>query len=176
MDYKQSLNLPKTDFPMRANLAQLEPQMLKLWKDQDTYAKTLDESKERYTLHDGPPYANGRIHIGHALNKILKDVVVKYNIMQGFHTRMIPGWDCHGLPVELQLLKELKVRKDDIDQLDFRKQAAEYALKHVELQKEDFKRLGCWADWDKPYLTLNPEYEAGMLEILASLVKDGYVL
>ena len=175
MNYKETLNLPKTDFPMRANLAQLEPEMLKLWKDQDTYVKTLDSSKAKYTLHDGPPYANGNIHIGHALNKILKDVVVKYNIMQGFHTKMIPGWDCHGLPVELQLLKELKVRKDDVDQVQFRKQAAEYALKHVELQKEDFKRLGCWADWDNPYLTLHKDYEAGMLEILASLVKDDYI-
>jgi isoleucyl-tRNA synthetase len=177
MDYKTTLNLPVTDFPMRASLPQLEPQILAQWKASDVYAEGLRRKKDapRYTLHDGPPYANGKIHIGHALNKTLKDVVVKYKTLRGFHARMIPGWDCHGLPVELALLKDLKVNKDDVDQVKFREQAAAYATKHVGLQRDDMIRIGCWADWEKPYLTLNPDYEAGMLEVLAQLSDDGYI-
>jgi isoleucyl-tRNA synthetase len=177
MDYKDTLNLPETDFPMRANLKQMEPEILKKWDNLKIYDKTKQKNSAQavYTLHDGPPYANGRIHIGHALNKILKDVVIRYQIMQGRYCRMIPGWDCHGLPVELQLLKELKVNKDEIDQLEFRRQAADYALRYVGMQRDDFIRLGCWADWKDPYLTLNHSYEAGMLEVLARLVRQGYV-
>ena len=175
MNYKDTLNLPKTEFPMRADLAHLEPRMLKLWQDTDVYIKSLQDKEKKYTLHDGPPYANGRIHIGHALNKILKDVVIKYKTLRGYHCKMIPGWDCHGLPVELALLKEQNARKDSVDQIKFREQAAEYALKHVEMQKEDFRALGCWGHWDEPYLTLNPSYEAGMLEVLADLCSNGYI-
>lgn len=177
MDYQKTLNLPKTDFPMKAGLAQKEPQMLAAWEKTGLYARIREQSKGRkpFILHDGPPYANGNIHIGHALNKILKDVVVKYKTMQGFDSRYIPGWDCHGLPIEHALLKELKARKSDIDCLELRRKAHDYAMKHVGLQKEQFKRLGVMGDWDKPYLTLAPWYEACILETLAELTRKGYV-
>ncbi len=156
MDYKNTLNLPKTDFPMKANLPAHEPNTLKRWEDARLYdlIRKKSKGKKKFILHDGPPYANGDIHMGHVLNKILKDIIIKYKTMRGFDSPYIPGWDCHGLPVEHQLFKELKMTKYDIGQLEFRSKASGYAMKYVETQKEQFKRLGVFGDWDNPYLTL----------------------
>src|SRR3989338_5799429 len=156
MNYKNTLNLPKTDFPMKANLPNREPIILKQWQDSSLYAKIRkrSEGRKKYLLHDGPPYANGDIHIGHALNKTLKDIVVKHKTMRGFDSPYVPGWDCHGLPVEHQLFKELNIKKYQIGQLEFRKKAYDYATKYVGIQREQFKRLGVFGDWQDPYLTL----------------------
>jgi len=177
MDYKKTLNLPKTSFPMKANLPQREPQFLKLWHDMDISEKIEEAGrhKEKFILHDGPPYANGRIHMGHVLNKILKDFVVKFKNLTGYNSPYLPGWDCHGLPVEHQLFKTLKLRKDQIDQVEFRKKARDYAMKYVKIQRDEFKRLGIFGKWDEPYLTLTHEYESEILRAFAKLVKDGYI-
>lgn len=177
MDYKNTLNLPQTKFAMKADLPKREPLFLKEWQDKDIYQLIRKKSKgnKKYILHDGPPYANGDIHIGHALNKTLKDIIVKYKTMQGFDSAYVPGWDCHGLPVEHQLFKELKISKSQIPQLEFRKKAYGYALKYVSTQKEQFKRLGVFGDWEKPYLTLTPDYEEAIVESLAILLEKGYV-
>ncbi len=177
MDYKNTLNLPQTDFPMKANLNTREPAIIKQWEDIDIYRRLREFSKGKplFILHDGPPYANGHIHIGHALNKILKDIVVRYKTMRGFDAPYTPGWDCHGLPVEHQLFKELKISKDQIDRVEFRKKAHDYAMKFVAIQKEEFKRLGIACDWSKPYLTLDRGYEHAILNSFAQLVKKGYI-
>lgn len=177
MDYRKTLNLPKTDFPMKANLAQKEPEALQQWEKEDLYKKICEKSqnKKKYILHDGPPYANGDIHIGHALNKTLKDIIVKFKSMQGFYSVYIPGWDCHGLPVEHQLFKELKIHKSEIEKSAFRKKAHNYALKYVEIQKKQFKRLGVFGDWDNSYLTLAYDYEYWILRSLSELVKKGFI-
>ncbi len=177
MEYKDSLNLPKTDFPMKADLPKREPLLLERWKNEDLYRliQKQSEGKPKYVLHDGPPYANGDIHIGHALNKTLKDIVVKYKTMQGFSSPYVPGWDCHGLPIEHQLFKELKISKYQIQQLDFRKKAYEYAMKYVSSQREQFKRLGVFGDWDNPYLTLSHEYEEAIVTSFNELFKKGYI-
>ncbi len=176
-DYKNTLNLPKTDFPMKADLPKREPGFLKEWQKKDIHKLIREKSKgkEKYILHDGPPYANGDIHIGHALNKTLKDIIVKYKAMRGFDSTYVPGWDCHGLPVEHQLFKELKINKSQITRLDFRKKAYDYALKYVGIQKEEFKRLGVFGDWEDPYLTLTAGYEEGILDSLAGLIDKGYI-
>ncbi len=177
MDYRKTLNLPKTDFPMKANLAQKEPEILANWEKQNIYKLIQEKSKDKpkYILHDGPPYANGDIHIGHALNKTLKDIIVKFKTMQGFASPYVPGWDCHGLPVEHQLFKELGIHKSQIDRVIFRKKAHNYALKYVEIQKKQFKRLGVFGEWDNPYLTLNHDYEYWIVKSLAELSKKGFV-
>jgi len=177
MDYKSTLNLPQTNFPMKASLSQREPELLKSWKESNIYQKIRDDKKgkPKFILHDGPPYANGNIHIGHALNKILKDIVIKFKTMQGFDSPYIPGWDCHGLPVEHQLFKELNITKEQIDRVSFRKKAHQYALRFVDIQKEEFKRLGIFGNWDNPYLTLNPKYESKIVWSFAQLVKKGYI-
>ena len=176
-DYQKTLNLPKTDFAMKANLVQREPQFLAKWESDKIYQHLREKSKGKKTfiLHDGPPYANGHIHIGHALNKILKDIIVRYKTMKGFDSLYVPGWDCHGLPIEHQLLKDLKARKGDFDTVVFRKKAHDYAMKFVGIQKDEFKRLGIWGEWDNPYLTLAPSYEHWILKSLASLTEKGYV-
>lgn len=177
MNYKETLNLPRTDFPMKADLPKREPEMLKSWEEKDIYAhiRRKFSGRPKYILHDGPPYANGDIHIGHALNKTLKDIVVKYRTMRGFDSPYVPGWDCHGLPVEHALFKELKISKGQIDQLEFRKKAADYALKFVATQKEQFKRLGVFGDWNDPYLTLDPGYVARIIRSFGKLVEGGYI-
>lgn len=177
MDYKSTLNLPQTKFSMRADLPKREPVFLKNWQDADIYRliRNKCKGKPKYVLHDGPPYANGDIHIGHALNKTLKDIIVKYKTMQGFDSPYVPGWDCHGLPVEHQLFKELKISKYQIPQLDFRKKAYDYALRYVSIQKEEFKRLGVFADWEDPYLTLTPDYEEAIVSSLAVLCEKGFI-
>lgn len=176
-NYKDTLNLPSTNFSMKANLANKEPLLCKEFAEEDIYnqIRKKSEGKPKYILHDGPPYANGNIHMGHALNKILKDVLVKYKTMQGFDSPYVPGWDCHGLPIEHQLLKEMKKTQHDVDQVDFRKKAFEYATKYVEIQKEQFKRLGIFAEWDKPYLTTDKEYETAIIESFIDLYKQGYI-
>ena len=177
MDYKSTLNLPKTDFPMKASLNMREPEILENWEKTGLYSKIRAQVKGRplFILHDGPPYANGRIHIGHALNKILKDIIVRYKTMRGFDAPYIPGWDCHGLPVEHQLFKDLKKTKDQIDRVAFRQLAHDYAMKYVDLQKEEFKRLGVMGEWEHPYLTLDRKYEVAILNSFSQLVDKGFV-
>jgi isoleucyl-tRNA synthetase len=177
MNYKDTLNLPKTSFSMKANLVQKEPDILKYWDENKVYSGIRQKmrGKEKCILHDGPPYANGHIHMGHVLNKILKDIVVKFYTMKGFDSPFVPGWDCHGLPVEHQLFKELNISKTGIDQNKFRKRAKNYALKFVEIQKREFERLGVFGDWGKPYLTLDPKYEAQVIRSFGKLVQNGYV-
>lgn len=177
MDYKDTLNLPKTDFPMKGNLPVREPQILAEWEKEGIYGKIRGKLKDapKYVLHDGPPYANGNIHIGHALNKTLKDIVVKYKTMQGFDSPYVPGWDCHGMPIEHQLFKEMKKTKHDVDQVKFRKKAFDFAMKFMQIQKEEFKRLGIFGDWDNPYLTLRPEYEKEVAASFNKLAREGFI-
>ena len=177
MNYKDTLNLPQTKFAMKANLTHLEPNLMSYWDCEEVYELCASKRKNsaKFVLHDGPPYANGLIHIGHALNKILKDMVVKYHMLRGYDAPYVPGWDCHGLPVEHQLFKELKRSKHDVDVVSFRKQAREFALKYVDLHRQDFKRLGLFGRWEKPYLTLDPAYEHRVLSLLSLLAKDGYI-
>jgi isoleucyl-tRNA synthetase len=177
-DYKDTLNLPQTGFPMKANLSQREPEMLRNWEEKGIYQKMQEirkSSGERYILHDGPPYANGHIHMGHALNKILKDIIVKYKTMKGFYSPYIPGWDCHGLPIELQVDKNLGDRKDKVGILEKRKLCREYAAKFVDIQREEFERLGVFGDWKRPYLTMAYGYEGTIVREFFKFVKGGYV-
>ncbi len=177
MDYKATLNLPKTDFPMKANLPQREPDMLAWWEQQKLYdqIQAMGKGRPRYVLHDGPPYANGRIHIGHALNKVLKDIIVKSKTMAGFHSPYVPGWDCHGLPIEHQVMKELGDKKKDLDVSAIRKLCREYAERFVNQQREEFKRLGVLGEWDHPYLTMTPDYEATIIREFGKFVERGGV-
>lgn len=176
-DYTSTLNLPKTKFPMKADLSKKEPDILNFWDKLDIYSliRKKYQGKDKFILHDGPPYANGDIHIGHSLNKILKDVIVRYKTLRGFDAPFVPGWDCHGLPVEHQLFKELGKTKYDIERLQFRKKAYEYALKYVDIQREQFKRLGIIGDWNKPYLTLDRLYEASIARSFSILVKNNFI-
>ncbi len=177
IDYRPTLNLPQTDFSMKANLTQREPAMLEKWAKDNIYRAIREKSKgkKKFILHDGPPYANGNIHIGHALNKILKDIIVKFRTMEGHDSAYVPGWDCHGLPIEHQLLKELKLEKSKVERVEFRRKAHDYAMKYVGIQREQFQRLGVFGDWDNPYLTLTPDYEYWILKSLADLNKNGYI-
>ncbi|HET6726025.1 MAG TPA: isoleucine--tRNA ligase [Gammaproteobacteria bacterium] len=176
-DYKSTLNLPKTDFPMKANLAQREPEMLKRWYVEDLYGqiRKVAEGRPRYIMPDGPPYANGDIHIGHAVNKILKDIVIKSRTLAGFDAPYVPGWDCHGLPIELMVEKKHGKAGQKLDSRAFRAACREYAGKQVDRQRADFKRLGVLGDWDRPYLTMNPQYEADELRAFARIFERGHV-
>jgi len=176
-NYKDTLNLPRTDFSMKANLSVLEPKLIAEWQKLNIYQKLREARKgaKKFILHDGPPYANGLIHIGHALNKLLKDIVVKYKVLSGYDCPFIIGWDCHGLPVEHQLFKELGTNKHDVEISDFRKKAKDYALKFVKLQGQDFTSLGLFCDQNNPYLTLDPKYEQAVIQLLGELVSQGYV-
>jgi len=176
-DYKKTVNLPKTDFPMKAGLPELEPKKLKEWEADGLYARIRAKSngKPKYILHDGPPYANGVIHIGHALNKILKDIIVKFKAMSGYDAHYVPGWDCHGMPIEHAIFKELGKRKEDVNQLEFRKKARNYASKFMEKQREEFKRLGIFGDWEKPYLTMAPYYQSTIAKSFLRLLKDDFI-
>ncbi len=177
MDFKQTLNLPKTDFPMKANLTKKEPEMIKKWEEENLYYKIIEKRKnsEKWILHDGPPYANGHIHMGHALNKILKDIIVKFRTMQGYNTYYIPGWDCHGLPIEHEVDKKLGKERFKKDIIEKRKMCREYAEKFVEIQKNEFKRLGVFGDWENPYLTMSYEYEAIIARELGKFFEKGSV-
>ncbi|NLB82516.1 MAG: isoleucine--tRNA ligase, partial [Clostridiaceae bacterium] len=176
-DYGKTLNLPKTEFPMRANLPQREPEMLEKWGKMNLYGKLIELGKEKpkFILHDGPPYANGDIHIGHALNKILKDIVLKQKSMTGYVTPYVPGWDTHGLPIERQAIQKVEIDKEAVAPVEFRQICRDFALKYVDSQREQFKRLGIFADWDNPYLTLQPEYEAKQIEIFCKMAKQGFI-
>ncbi|MEZ4484038.1 MAG: class I tRNA ligase family protein [Syntrophotaleaceae bacterium] len=174
MDYKTTLNLPVTEFPMRGNLPQREPQMLEKWQAEGLYQKLEEAGKTlpNFTLHDGPPYANGHIHIGHALNKILKDVVIKSRRMQGFYAPYVPGWDCHGLPIELMVDKKLGKKKRDMTKGQIRKACRDYAAEWVKIQSEEFERLGVFGEWDRPYLTMTEHYEASTARELARFAEQ----
>ena len=175
MDYKDTLNLPVTEFPMRGNLPNREPEMLKRWQELDLNRKleSADQDRPTFTLHDGPPYANGNIHIGHALNKILKDIVIKSKRMQGFYTPYVPGWDCHGLPIELKVDQELGKKKREMSKAEIRKECRAYAEKWIGIQSEEFQRLGIFGDWENPYLTMTTDYEAATARELARFAERG---
>ena len=175
MDYKETLNLPKTEFPMRGNLPQNEPKQIARWERERTYFTILEanQGKPRFVLHDGPPYANGNIHIGHALNKILKDIIVKYRSMTGHAAPYVPGWDCHGLPIELQVEKDIgRAKKLAMNKAEIRRLCKEYAEKYIAIQREEFKRLGVLGDWERPYRTLDPAYEAQEIRELGKIVES----
>ncbi len=176
-DYKSTLNLPRTDFPMKANLAKREPEILKRWQDADLYRRLrrLRSGKPMYVLHDGPPYANGDIHIGHAVNKVLKDIVVKSKTLFGFDAPYIPGWDCHGLPIELAVERKIGKAGTQVSPRDFRQACRAYAREQVERQRQDFKRLGVLGDWDQPYLTMDHRFEANIIRALGRVVEGGHV-
>jgi isoleucyl-tRNA synthetase len=176
-DYKVTINLPSTDFPMKADLARREPEQLKWWQENQTYQKlrTLAKDRKQFILQDGPPYANGAIHLGHAINKILKDIVVKSRSFDGFDAPFIPGWDCHGLPIENQIEKERGKEVKMLEPRAFRQACREYAALQVDGQREDFKRLGVMADWDNPYLTMQPRFEAEQLRAFAQIIRNGHV-
>src|SRR5438477_5987080 len=175
MDYRDTVHLPKTDFPMRAALSEREPAQVKAWEDEGVYEKLLEKNgkAEKFVFHDGPPYANGPIHQGHFLNKILKDLVVKYHLMAGRLTDFVPGWDCHGLPIERQVDKQLGAKKRELSVGQFRRACRKYAEEQIELQRKDFKRLGIFARWDRPYLTMDFRYEADIVRELASFTRRG---
>ena len=175
--YKDTINLPQTDFPMRGNLPQREPAMLEQWQQEGLYEKLqqLREGREKFILHDGPPYANGDIHIGHAVNKILKDIIVKSRALSGYQAAYVPGWDCHGLPIELQVEKKVGKVGQKVDARQFRQACREYAGKQIDGQRKDFIRLGVWGDWFHPYLTMDQKYEADMLRALARIIENGHL-
>ena len=174
MNLKQTLNLPRTDFPMKADLSKREPEFVQFWDESEIYKKALKkrENGEKFILHDGPPYANGHIHLGQAMNKIIKDITVKYKMLKGFYTPYRPGWDAHGMPIENIVIKNFK-EEDDI--IDIRKSCREFASKWIKEQAKDFKRLGVLGEWDNPYITMSNEYEGMELELLSEVVERGYV-
>ena len=176
-DYKHTINLPATRFPMKADLAAREPAMVAAWEERGIYAKLRERARgrPRFVLHDGPPYANGAIHIGHAVNKILKDIIVKARTLEGFDAPYIPGWDCHGLPIELQVEKKHGRAGGKLDAAAFRAACRAFAAEQIELQRRDFKRLGVLGDWDRPYLTMAPRYEAQQIRALGHIIRNGHV-
>ncbi|MGB5831302.1 MAG: class I tRNA ligase family protein, partial [Thiohalocapsa sp.] len=178
-DYKHTLNLPKTGFPMKANLAQREPEMLKRWEAANIYgqirAARSDAEAGTFIIHDGPPYANGDIHIGHAVNKVLKDIIVKSRTLDGMDAPYVPGWDCHGLPIELQVEKKKGKPGQKISAAQFRAACRDYAARQVDGQRRDFKRLGVFGDWGQPYLTMDFGFEANIVRALGRIIEQGHV-
>ena len=176
-DYNATINLPKTDFPMRANLPQNEPKILDKWENEGIYNKMLEnnEGKPLFILHDGPPYANGDMHMGHALNKTLKDIITRFKNMDGFKAPYIHGWDTHGLPIERQAIKKLGINRNEVGVVKFREVCKDFALSYVENQKNQIKRIGSLGDWDNSYLTLAPEFEAKQIEIFGEMAKKGLI-
>ena len=177
VDYGKTLNLPKTDFPMRGNLPQNEPNILKDVMENDLYEKMVkkNEGKEPFVLHDGPPYANGEIHIGHALNKILKDTIVRYKNLQGKFTPFIPGFDTHGMPTEKKAIDKLGLNRVEIPVNEFRDTCKNFTVQYKDMQTEGFKRLGVLADWKNPYITYQPNMEAKQLGVFAEMYKKGFI-
>lgn len=175
--YDHTINLMKTDFPMRANLPGREPEILKLWEDLEIYQKVQEQNqgKPKFILHDGPPYANGHIHLGHAMNKVLKDIIIKFHTATGYDAPYVPGWDTHGLPIERQAIKNLGIDRHRTNVVEFRRYCQEYALKFVDIQRQEFKRLGVRGDWDHPYLTLKPRFEAAQIGVFGEMAKRGYI-
>jgi isoleucyl-tRNA synthetase len=176
-DYKHTLNLPETDFPMRGDLAKREPDMLKRWEAMDLYGKLRQagQGRDKFILHDGPPYANGDIHLGHAVNKVLKDIIVKARTLGGFDAPYVPGWDCHGLPIELQVEKTIGKAGTAVEPAVFRKACRDYAMKQVDGQRRDFKRLGIFGDWERPYLTMDFKFEANIIRSLGRIIERGHL-
>ncbi|WML27546.1 isoleucine--tRNA ligase [Neobacillus sp. OS1-33] len=176
MEYKNTLLMPQTEFPMRGNLPQREPEIQAKWEEMNIYQKVQERTKERpmFVLHDGPPYANGDIHMGHALNKILKDMIVRYKSMSGYHAPYVPGWDTHGLPIE-QALTNKGVKRKEMTVAEFRQLCTKYALEQIDNQREQFKRLGVRGDWENPYITLKPAYEAQQIKVFGEMAKKGYI-
>ena len=176
-DYNKTLNLPQTNFPMRASLPAREPNMLKDFEEAEIYNQLMkkNEGKPLFVLHDGPPYANGNIHIGHAMNKVLKDIIVRHRNMTGFRSPYVPGWDTHGLPIESAILKNKKVKRDELTTSEFREKCKEYALDFVNTQRGQFKRLGVIGDWDHPYVTLTSDFEAKQIEVFGKMAEKGYI-
>jgi isoleucyl-tRNA synthetase len=176
-DYKNTIRLPETAFPMKASLAEREPEIIEFWETEHIYDRLLEKNKDcpRFVFHDGPPYANGNIHHGHVLNKVLKDIVVKYRSQKGYYVRYIPGWDCHGLPIELNAERELGKPSDVNDKMAIRRRCADFAMKWSTLQMSEFKRLGAFSTWNTPYRTLEPKYEQTIAEVLADFVDKGMV-
>ncbi|MEH1925088.1 isoleucine--tRNA ligase [Nostoc sp.] len=175
--YKDTVNLPKTNFDMRANAIKREPEIQKFWEENKIYDRLFENNPgELFILHDGPPYANGSLHIGHALNKILKDIINRYQLLKGRKVRYVPGWDCHGLPIELKVLQNMKsAERQNLTPLQLRQKAKEFALATVDNQRQNFKRYGIWGDWDNPYLTLKPEYEAAQIGVFGQMFLKGYI-
>lgn len=175
MSYKETINLPDSDFPMRANLSERELDFQEFWKKNNVYERAIEDRKgnESFILHDGPPYANGDIHIGHALNKVLKDIVTRYSTLKGYYSPYVPGWDTHGLPIEHKVSKEMGEKMKDLSVAELREECRDYALKYVDRQREQFKRLGIWGEWENPYLTLNPKYEVKQIEVFGEMAKKG---
>ncbi|MFM6442978.1 MAG: isoleucine--tRNA ligase, partial [Dolichospermum sp.] len=175
--YKDTVNLPKTNFDMRANAIKREPEIQKFWAENNIYSQLAENNPgELFILHDGPPYANGQLHIGHALNKILKDIINRYQLLKGRKIRYVPGWDCHGLPIELKVLQNMKqAERQNLTPLQLRQKAKQFALKTVDEQRESFKRYGIWGDWENPYLTLQPEYEAAQIGVFGEMFLKGYI-
>src|SRR6516165_1772400 len=177
LELKKTLNLPKTDFPMKASLPENEPKQLEAWHAANIYGGILEarEGKPLFVLHDGPPYPTGEIHLGTGLNKILKDMIVKSKTMAGFHSPYIPGWDCHGLPIETQVEKELGGKTSKVAPAEFRKMCREFAARYVEIHKREFRRLGIFGQWDQPYLTMDPVMEASIAGAFIDFLEKGYV-
>jgi len=177
MDYRDTLNLPKTDFPMRAKLPQREPEIMEFWDSLDINKKVRENRKgaAKYILHDGPPYANGNIHMGTAMNKVLKDIINKFKSMRGFDCPYVPGWDTHGLPIEHQIIKTKKINRKEISDLEFRRMCRDYAMKYVDVQRDQFKRLGVRGDWENPYLTLAPEFEGRQVKVFGTMAAKGHL-
>lgn len=177
MDYKHTLNLPQTNFPMKANLPQREPERLQKWQTTNLYLALREkrQGKPQFILHDGPPYANGDIHLGTTFNKVLKDIIVRYKSMQGMDAPYVPGWDCHGMPIEHQVVKQLNNKKIKATKVELRELCRNYAAKYQKIQSEQFQRLGVMGEWSNPYLTMSPDYEAKILEVFGELAKKGYI-
>ena len=176
-DYSKTLNLPETEFQMRGNLPQREPAMQEKWDGMNLYQQVQEKQKGKpqFILHDGPPYANGDIHIGHAMNKVLKDFIVKYKTMAGFDAPYVPGWDTHGMPIEHAIIKTKGINRHEVPVTDFRQMCNDYALDFVDRQRGQFKRLGVRGDWENPYITLKPEYEAEQIRVFGEMAKRGYI-
>ncbi|MCX8022896.1 MAG: class I tRNA ligase family protein, partial [Syntrophorhabdaceae bacterium] len=177
MEYKDTLNLPKTPFPMKGNLPVKEKEILKFWEEARIYERLLSENRDRpsFILHDGPPYANGNIHLGTALNKILKDIIIKSKFLAGYRADYVPGWDCHGLPIEHQVEKETKEKGLSLSKIEIRSRCRAYANHFINVQREEFKRLGGIGDWDHPYITMDFEYQATIIEEISKFFERGEV-
>jgi len=178
MDYSKTLNLPTTDFPMRGGLPEKEPVMIEDWQKNKIYEKRLARNLhtgKKFVLHDGPPYANGGIHLGTALNKVLKDIIVRYNDMKGCYAPYVPGWDTHGLPTELKAINERGLKRHEVGPVIFRQACKDIAMKYLDVQREAFKRLGVVGDWENPYITLQPSFESKQIEVFGEMAKTGCV-